>query len=231
MKKSVVEKILRDTENGYDRIAKKFSETRKFFWEDLSFIKNYANKGDKVLDFGCGNGRLLELIAKKNVSYYGLDVSRKLIDIAQKKYDGKKIHFQKIASSDSLPFADDFFNLAYAIAVFHHLPGEGLRKKTARELFRVLAPGGYIFVTVWNIWQKEYWKNIFENWAFKMIKKSELDWNDCYIRFKDNHGQIFLRYHHAFSVEEMRDLFKNAGFKVRECKIYNERNILLVAKK
>ena len=90
MKQSVVEKNLKQTEVGYDLIAKKFSETRKYFWRSLEFTKQYVKNGDAVLDFGCGNGRLTELFKNREIKYKGVDVSQKLIDYAKKQYSTKK---------------------------------------------------------------------------------------------------------------------------------------------
>ena len=93
MKKDTVNKILAETEAGYDLISTKFSQTRKHFWRGLEFLKDYTQKGDKVFDFGCGNGRLLELIGDvENVEYYGADISEKLIEIAKKKYGSFVCH-------------------------------------------------------------------------------------------------------------------------------------------
>ena len=95
MNQTEVNKILQEVEDGYNRMAPKFSETRKFFWRDLEFVKEYA-KGN-VLDYGCGNGRLFELINDKNVEYYGIDVSEKLINICEGKYQAcPQAHFQKV---------------------------------------------------------------------------------------------------------------------------------------
>jgi ubiquinone/menaquinone biosynthesis C-methylase UbiE len=232
MDKKAVEKILSETERGYNLMAEKFSETRKFFWRGLEFIGDYTKNGDRILDYGCGNGRLLELINNKNVEYIGVDVSQKLIDIAKSKYASDNLNFLKISSSQtSLPFKDNFFNTVYSIAVFHHLPSEELRNKTANELYRVTQPGGYIVVTVWNLWQWSYIKNILKNWLNKLLGKSRLDWNDCYINFKNNQGEVFSRYHHAFTINEIQNIFSTAGFTIEKCEIINGKNIILIGRK
>lgn len=232
MKKETVEKILAETEKGYDLISKKFSATRKGFWNGLDFILDFPENGNKVLDFGCGNGRLLGSLNKENIDYYGTDVSEKLINLAKNGYSGKNIRFLKINSSQtSLPFEENFFNVIYSIAVFHHIPSEKLRLEIARELFRTLKPGGVIAATVWNLWRKKYLKRIIKNWLDKLTGGSELDWNDCRISFQDDQGRVFDRYHHAFSEKEFRELFSRAGFKVEKCEIIKGRNILLIGKK
>jgi len=266
MKKELAEKILLETETGYDLIADKFSETRKNFWSELEFIQDYAKNEDKVLDFGCGNGRLLEIFSNKTIKYFGVDISGKLIEIAKGKYLGKDIAFQKLSSSSTLPrtkatnkkkninskveaiekeyssekisqrlvrgepLSEGFFNTIYSIAVFHHLPSEDIRENTVKELFRVLQPDGKIVITVWNLWKRKYCKYILKNWLSKVRGKSDLDWNDCYVSFKNNKGQLFMRYHHAFTKKELEKTFVEAGFQMEKCWITGK-NIVFVGKK
>lgn len=228
----VAKKILSETEAGYDLVAGKFSETRKNFWADLEFIKDYTKDGFKILDFGCGNGRLLELFQNKKIEYFGIDTSQNLINSAKKRYFGEKIAFSKInPNQTSLTLESYFFNAIYSIAVFHHFPSVEYRKKMARELYRIAKPGGYVVITVWNLWQEKYRKNIFKNWWNKIILKSELDWNDCYITFKNNEGQIFSRFHHAFTKRELKKIFESTGFKTEMCQIIGGKNIVYIGKK
>lgn len=224
MKKETAEKILKETEKGYDMVADKFSETRNHFWPGLEFIKDYAKAEDKILDYGSGNSRILELFSDKPIEYTGADVSQNLVNIASKKFAGN-VKFMKISSCNSLPFPDDYFNVVYAIAVFHHIPGMELRFKMAKELRRVAKPGGHIIVTVWNLWQKEHIKDIMANWVNKILQKSELDWNDCYIPFEKDNKNIFRRYHHVFRKNELKKIFSKAGFETEKCEIINGKNI------
>jgi len=232
MKNKIVEKILLETESGYDLIADKFSQTRKNFWATLDFIKEYVKDGDNVLDFGCGNGRLLELFFDKKINYTGVDVSGKLIEIARGKYQTDKRHFQKInPSQTSLALEAGFFNTVYSIAVFHHFPSKKYREDVAKELFRVTKDGGYIVVTVWYLWQRKYLPNIFQNWKEKVFRVNNLDWNDCLISFTNNQGEKFQRFHHAFTKRELKNLFETAGFEVEKCEVVDRRNLLYIGKK
>ncbi len=231
MKQSVIEKNLKQTELGYDLIAKKFSETRKHFWRSLEFIKQYAQDGDSILDFGCGNGRLIELFKDKEINYKGVDPSQKLINFAKEQYIENTDNFIKISPTKvSLPFNDEKFNSIYTIATFHHLPGKLHRLRVARELYRVTKKGGWIVVTVWDLWQTKYKKQIWKNRFKKIIGRSELDWNDCQITFTDNEGKVFNRYHHAFTERELEKLFRKAGFNIVEVKKVGG-NIVLVGQK
>lgn len=231
MDQKLAKKIIRDTEKGYNLISEKFAQTRNHLWKDLEFIGSYCKKGDKVLDFGCGNGRLLDFLGKKDIDYTGVDISAKLLKEAQHQFRGLGIEFQKISGLGSLALESDSFNVVYAIAVFHHLPSNEIRKKMAAELYRILKPEGTIVITVWNLWQWKYWRNIFFNWEEKILGKSFLDWNDCYIDFQDNRNNIFPRYHHAFIKRELTELFSQTGFSIGKCDTINGKNIVLVGNK
>ncbi len=239
MKIETRKKILRATEQGYDLIAEKFSATRKNFWSDLRFIADFTQKGNKVLDYGCGNGRLLEILPQ-NIDYFGVDISGRLIELARKKYSNtsnqiafqRKLNFQKISSSKViLPFENNFFDVIYSIAVFHHLPDKQYRFQILKELKRVLKPKGYLIISVWNLWQNPYYKKIIQNWKNKFFGKSKLDWNDCFIDFKDNQNKVFSRFHHAFSQRELENLFQKNNFQNIQIQKIQNKNLLIIGKK
>lgn len=231
MKKNLVDKILQETEAGYDLMAEKFSGTRNFFWPDLAFIQNHINKGAKILDFGCGNGRLLEILQDKDLEYYGVDISQKLIDLAKARYPKFSKNLLKTKGQASLPFSDNFFNNIVSVAVFHHLPDKKFRLALARELYRVIQPGGEIIVTSWNLRQPRYKKYIYRNNMRKIFGLSNLDFGDCNIPFRNNAGETFQRFHHAYTLSELSGLFAQAGFKIQKIKMVNNKNLVVIAKK
>ena len=208
MDTSKSKKILTELEQGYDLIADKFSSTRVFMWRDLEFLKDYIGPGDKVLDFGCGNGRLVGFLENDYQELVGVDISQKLIDTATEKYSNEKTKFFKVDPELSkLPFEDNSFDVIFSIAVFHHLPSKDYRLQMAKELYRVLRPQGKLIVSVWNLWQKRFWR-----YHLKELGRSGLDWGDLYVPFKAG-NRIFDRYHHAFRKRELVSLFHKAGFK------------------
>ncbi len=233
MKQKIINKILNETEAGYDQVAEKFSDTRKNFWGELAFIADYVADGDKILDYGCGNGRLLEILKNKKIDYVGVDVSQKLINLAKVKYPGHERSFSKISSPASLAFPDNFFNRIISVAVFHHFPEE-YAKEMAKELYRITKPGGIIVITAWNLWQKKRRKNIFNFSAilgkiFQVGAYRGYGFSDILVPFQDNQSNVFNRYHRVYTKKSLAEVFLSAGFEIEKCFLANEENIVLIA--
>lgn len=234
MKQEKINEILGQLESGYDQISGKFSQTRAHFWKEMDFVSNYIENGDKVLDYGCGNGRLIDMLKEKRVDYWGVDISGNLINLAQFKYPGQ--NFQKISSQSSLPSPDNYFNKIVSIAVFHHFPEEHAQKM-AKELYRIIKPGGIVVITVWNLWQKRFWKYIFGcrvilGKIFQRGIYKGLGFSDIYIPFKDNNRQeYFNRYHRIYAKADIERIFSEAGFKKQRLEIIGGKNIIYVGKK
>ncbi len=233
MNKKYAQKILEQNKKDYNAISSMFSSARKFVWRDLIPLLDYTKIGDKVLDVGCGNGRLYEIFKGKSVDYIGIDNSEELIKIAKKTFSD--VDFQE-ADIFKIPFPDNSFDKVYCIAVLHHIPSKQLRIEAIKELKRVLKPGGLLILTVWNLWQARIsCPQVYRNTILKIIGKSKLDPRDILIPWKDQNGQILAqRYIHAFTKKEIKKIANKAGFKIKEIGIterpeLRENNIFLVA--
>ena len=205
-------KILEDTCRNYNLIADDFSRTRQNLWPELSFLKEYVNNGDKILDLGCGNGRLAELFKNYDIEYTGVDNSDKLIELAKNKYVSDKIKFIAVDGLNP-PFPDNYFDKIFSIAVLHHIPSYELRLKFLSETQRVLKKNGIAVFTVWNLWQKKGIKFQIKYLLLKILGLSRLDFKDVLMPYKVKNARI-LRYYHAFTKKELSNLFLKAGFAV-----------------
>jgi len=171
----------------------------------LNFLKG---KKGKILDLGSGAGRHLRKIPDGKI--YLVDFSRSMIKLAKKRAKEKKIDAEfSVAEIGKLPFENNFFDSAIAIAVFHCIkPKE--QEKAVKELFRVLKPKAKALIAVWNKNSKK----------FKNAKKER------YVKWRDK-GE---RYYYLFDAGEIYDLFKKVGFKVIS-KYNPERNIIFIVQK
>ncbi|MFA5042340.1 MAG: methyltransferase domain-containing protein, partial [Candidatus Paceibacterota bacterium] len=75
MKEAYARYLLNKTQSDYNKIADQFAKTRKEVWFGLDFLFQDLKKGERILDLGCGNGRLYQIFKKKEVVYQGVDFS------------------------------------------------------------------------------------------------------------------------------------------------------------
>ena len=178
--------IRKELRKFYDQVAENFSSTRKYWWRDLHFIKKYLKREGKVLDFGCGNGRLLDFLEGTKLNYTGIDASGKLIKIAQKKYPGKS--FLQLENEGRLPFKDKEFDMIFSIAVFHHFTPK-MADNALGEMKRILKDDGILILTIWNLWNVKYLKFLFKSFLKGSINlaarisfkyQDQIKWRFCY---------------------------------------------------
>ncbi|MBI4789033.1 MAG: methyltransferase domain-containing protein [Chloroflexi bacterium] len=105
--------------------------------------------GDKVLDMGCGTGDLTLTAAKStgaSGSAYGIDAAPEGIEIARKKAKRSGVAaIFNVGLIEKLDFADANFDVVISRLVIHHLPDD-LKRRGFEEIFRVLKPGGRVFL-------------------------------------------------------------------------------------
>ena len=230
MDKKYAEYLLNKTKEDYNLIAEDFSRTRERLWEELGFLfEDYLSPGEKVLDLGCGNGRYLEFFRKKNIEYFGVDSSEKLIKIAKNKYP--EVNF-KVGDALKLSFPDNFFDKIYSIAVLHQVPSDSFRLQFLKEVKRVLKPKGLLILTVWKFHEIDELYLLFKYTILKLIGKSKFDRKDIF----EPWGKKIERYYHCFSGKELVDLVKKTEFKIKKSGVVknergNRQNIYLIAEK
>jgi ubiquinone/menaquinone biosynthesis C-methylase UbiE len=230
MDQETAQKLLEKTRDDYNLIAEEFSRTRQNLWSELfTIFQDYIKDGDKVLDVGCGNGRLLDLFGQKRMEYTGIDNAERQLKEAQKKYPDRKF---LVADVLDLPFLDNSFDKIFLIAVLHHLPDKERRQKALRESQRVLKPGGLLFISVWRPRLAEVFGLILKYSFLKIVGKSKMDWFDVLIPW----GSRVERYYHLFRQSELLDLVKNLGFKVTRAGIARNKtgqrsNLYLIAQR
>lgn len=223
--------MLKKTIQDYNLIADEFSSKRQEPWPELEFLfDDYLVSGEKVLDLGCGNGRFFELCQDKKADYTGVDPSEKLIAIAKKKYpDGNFL----AADALRLPFADNYFDKIYSIAVLHHIPSKELRLQFLKEAKRVLKQQGLFIFTAWKFSQSKMRLLLLKFTILKLFRLSKLDFGDVL----DPWGKTGVkRFYHWYSEKELITLAREAGFEIKKSGLINNekgnrRNIYLVAEK
>jgi SAM-dependent methyltransferase len=103
---------------------------------------------NRVLDFGCGAGRLSQALAEHADQVVGVDVSPPMLDTARAldRTDGRCV-FVLSEDPDLRAFPDGSFDLVVTERVLQHLPRPVLERYLA-EFVRVLRPGGVAWLHV-----------------------------------------------------------------------------------
>jgi SAM-dependent methyltransferase len=102
-------------------------------------------KGDEVvLDFGCGSGRVAYWIAPKVKRVVGLEVTREMIDLAERHRTAKNVEFM-VYDRVRFPLVPYPFDIIVSVWVLQYMEGEKL-KKTVSELARYVKEDGKLYL-------------------------------------------------------------------------------------
>jgi ubiquinone/menaquinone biosynthesis C-methylase UbiE len=237
MTKEQALKLVKITRETYDLIGADFATTRNKPWVEMDVLASkYVRDGQKILDVGCGNGRLLKLLKGRKIDYWGLDGAAVLLEEAKKKlaeFEVKKmgrVEFRQFNILDLPELEEKEFDIVFMFASFNHLPSEELRLQALKDVRQILKVGGLLVMTNWNMWQigKEK-KSI---WNYKLWRtvhgekyktenlddiKEEMAFKDVMTFWQSRDGKAKGGlYYRAFTRGELRRLFKKAGFKILE---------------
>lgn len=103
------------------------------FLEDIPFTLRA-----RILDFGCGFGRLYPYLSSKG-EYYGIDISESMIRECQTSFPRVRDYFIT-CEGENLEFSDSFFDVVVCYAVFDAC----YQEVALREMLRVTKLGGCI---------------------------------------------------------------------------------------
>lgn len=144
--RAVLDQRRQKSRDMHDRLADRWSDVGQEFTvgtlraEVLSLAWPC---GPGVADLGCGTGFLATWLAARGASVVAVDHSERMLVEARQRANGAGVTFRR-GELDALPLADGEVNAAFSNLVWHHLPDHGA---AAREVFRVLAPGGAVVIS------------------------------------------------------------------------------------
>jgi len=133
----------------------------------------HLSPGDRILDLCCGQGRhSLELARRGFTRVKGLDRSHYLIQKAraQARREGLSVQFKE-GDARKLPYPTDSFDTVLILGnSFGYFESTQDDLKVLTEVFRVLKPGGKIFIDVAD---GEYLRENFQPHSWEWISKKE----------------------------------------------------------
>ncbi len=137
--------------------------------------------GTTLLDVGCGIGGSSRVLAKDyNFEVTGVTISPQQVKRAQElTSEGVNAKFQ-VDDAMALSFPDASFDVVWSVEAGPHMPDKAV---FARELLRVLKPGGILVVADWNqrddrtiplnFWEKPVMKQLLDQWSHPAFSSIE----------------------------------------------------------
>jgi 2-polyprenyl-3-methyl-5-hydroxy-6-metoxy-1,4-benzoquinol methylase len=117
----------------------------------VKFLRRHVElKNLTLLDFGCGNGAFLEALKFSGAKLHGTDFAATSVDKAKERSKTNPL-IVEISTCNSLPlkYPDNTFDIITLIETIEHLKNDYL-ESTLQEIYRLLKPGGKLFVTTPN---------------------------------------------------------------------------------
>lgn len=125
----------------WDSVAESVDFNLEILAED--FVTTVSQDA-KVLDFGCGYGRIANQLHHSGYRFLtGVDSSKEMIN--RGLIENSHLDLRHILGS-ILPFSDNEFDSIVTCAVFTCIPNQDLRKQILIELRRVLKPNGVLYL-------------------------------------------------------------------------------------
>lgn len=118
-------------------------------FEDL--IK--PQKGEIVVDMGCGTGEFSSRLKEYSLNVTGLDISKKTIEFCNEKYKKIEIYFE-VGDIEETKLKDNSVDIIFFGGVLHHFLN---REKVFKEAYRILKNRGRIFAFDPNYYNLIIW--------------------------------------------------------------------------
>ena len=116
---------------------------------------------DVVLEIGCGVGRVGKHLAPRCRRWIGADVSTNMLRFAAETLRGfDNVEFVELSGYNLSPIESESVDVAYCTVVFPHL-SQWDRYSYVEDAFRVLRPGGKLYVDNVNLCSESGWR-VFE---------------------------------------------------------------------
>ncbi|MEY2858449.1 MAG: hypothetical protein RLZZ74_2762 [Cyanobacteriota bacterium] len=160
-----------------------FNQAKSDFVHEMVRWGNLSNMsaGTTLLDVGCGIGGSSRILAKDyNFDVTGVTISPQQVKRAQELTPaGIDAKFQ-VDDAMALSFPDASFDVVWSVEAGPHMPDKAV---FARELLRVLKPGGILVVADWNqrddrqiplnFWEKPVMKQLLDQWSHPAFSSIE----------------------------------------------------------
>jgi ubiquinone/menaquinone biosynthesis C-methylase UbiE len=185
---------------------------------EKTFLQERLKPGKRILEIGCGYGRLLGLLSDRARKVVGIDFSRSLLKRAKQNTSDLGNLQLFLMDATNLGFADSSFDYALcADSGFGNMPG--IENQVLSEIVRVTKPGGQIVISVFSENAKEAQIDNYQRIGLQGI------WDDGTAIHTDEGF-----YSRRFSRDDLSGLFAELGLSPSFVTVCNENHIAIAKK-
>lgn len=174
-------------------------------------IERHLRPGAWILEAGCGSGAYVAYFSLRGYRVIGVDFAPRTVARLNRALPELDI---RVGDVCALPFADAFFDACYSGGVVEHFE-EGI-VRPLREAYRILKPGGLLFVTVPHV----NLVRLISGWLLGDRLKQDLDGQLAWLKeglgeFRLDEAPAGFHFHeYVLSADVMRRALGEVGFKV-----------------
>ena len=132
----------------YEQSEEEFRESGRTNFEEFVVNDDFLaemladSSVERVLEIGCGTGRMTEFFARNFKHVVGIDIAAEMLTQgAARLADVDNIEWLETDGS-SIPLPDSSIDFVFSFIVFQHIPSRSIITSYFREIHRVLKPGG-----------------------------------------------------------------------------------------
>jgi ubiquinone/menaquinone biosynthesis C-methylase UbiE len=189
------------------------------FHLDKDFVERHCPQQGRMLDLGCGTGRLLVGMARRGWRVVGVDLSAEMLAVAAGKARSENLSVHllhaNIAELDCL--RDEVFDAAACLfSTLGMVLGSANRRQVLKHVYRTLRPGGRFILHVHNRWFN-VWNGPGRAWLLRDVLRSFLG-KESGDRVMPVHQGVAGLTLHLFGRREAERLLTKAGFRLLETK-------------
>ena len=230
MNSVTADRLIRLTRQFYSEHGRDFSETRAKLQPGVIRLLDILHKDEAILDLGCGNGELARTLSRRghHGSYLGLDFSPPLLNEAEREAFTFPVKFieedltapvwdsvnGKAKDEGGLVPPSPYFDIIFAFAALHHIPGFDIRLKLLEKVYGLLRLEGQFIHSNWQFLNNPHLKARIQTWESIGLSAQDVDPNDYLLDWK--RGSTGLRYVHHFDENELSELAEESRFKIVE---------------
>ncbi len=171
-----------DSRKVYENFSKYYDLYVRNFSEDIPIYLSFCGKDDKILEIGCGSGRILSHFLKNGYAITGVDISQEMLDLSESKLKNYIINGKlKLKNHDFRfsPFKESFNMIMVTWYTFNYILDKKEQESFLKNIYLSLNTGGKLIADLF--YPRTYSRPEIENkWT-----ETEISYNEFKILLRD----------------------------------------------